>query len=255
MRNDFDLSSEFASSGGTIKHNSFKNMYIAENYTDLNVLDWYSQLSNLMAERVRLYPTDYRTFNSTSNLFTAGSTSSSVVGNSDATIFHIINSTPAGGTLTIQKAFVCNLPTVMLGNGNVSLEPNMTRTGGDYNGCIIVTSGNIAITGGDHLSAGLTSVTDAPKYDLVEAFLVANGVINMEFTDSTAIVRDGLKIHGGLVGIGNGGDKGIIFGRSLQLANNLSILLKLSMPIQDMLDGRRFFGHCVGYIRDIGFRE
>jgi hypothetical protein len=90
--------------------------------------------------------------------------------------------------------FVCDGKALIAVDGNVTIEPNLTNDT-NQDACIILASGDIQIGYGDRVTTG-----DTPGYDIVEAFLIAGGKIDIpkqaEFDPPN---DDGLYIEGGLV--------------------------------------------------------
>jgi hypothetical protein len=97
------------------------------------------------------------------------------------------------GDLSIEN-FECNSKALIAVDGNVTIEPNLTNDT-NQDACIILASGDIQIGYGDRVTTG-----DTPGYDIVEAFLIAGGKIDIpkqaEFDPPN---DDGLYIEGGLV--------------------------------------------------------
>jgi len=102
------------------------------------------------------------------------------------------------GDLLIEN-FVCDGKALIAVDGDVTIEPNLTNDT-NQDACIILASGDIQIGDGD--SVIVKEVGDAPEYDIVEAFLIAGGEIDIpsETVDPEGDKNDdGLYIEGGLV--------------------------------------------------------
>lgn len=124
------------------------------------------------------------------------------------------------GDLQVDSGTICDITGVILVEGDVLIEPDLTKT--TENGCIFVAKGNIKIGKGTYKSS-TSSVGGISKYDVVQAMLVADGKLTVVADPSpTGQVPDGLYIQG-LVYAGQ-----VNFGRSLtpnQSANQPSELI------------------------------
>jgi hypothetical protein len=90
--------------------------------------------------------------------------------------------------------FVCDGKALIAIDGNVTIQPNLTNDT-DQDACIILASGDIEIGYGDRVTVG-----DTPGYDIVEAFLIAGGKIDIPSqTSYDPRNDDGLYVEGGLV--------------------------------------------------------
>jgi hypothetical protein len=102
------------------------------------------------------------------------------------------------GSLSIDE-FVCDGKALIAVDGDVTIQPDLTNSG-NQDACIILASGDIQIGDGDHVTE--KEVGDAPEYDIVEAFLIAGGKIDIpsETVDPEGDKNDdGLYVEGGLV--------------------------------------------------------
>jgi len=99
-------------------------------------------------------------------------------------------------SLEIPKGTVCRGNVLVKSDQNISLTPNIT-SGSSTSGCIFLAKGSIYIKGGDYLS-GESEV----RYDRIEGFLIAEDKIEVEYVDEERIVRDGLEVIGGVIGLG-----------------------------------------------------
>jgi hypothetical protein len=108
-----------------------------------------------------------------------------------------------------------------------------------------------------HSKSSGRTVGQAPKYDLAEGFFIAQGKIDIQFVDEAEVIRDGLKVHGGLVAMGNGSTKGIFFNRSLQLTSNLLYPTEVihADPRYSNLAGLFFGPVGISYIKDTGLKN
>jgi hypothetical protein len=97
------------------------------------------------------------------------------------------------GDLSID-GFECDGKALIAVNGNVTIEPNLTNDTNE-DACIILASGDIQIGDGERATTG-----DVPGYDIVEAFLIAGGKIDIPKEDDFDPPNDdGLYVEGGLV--------------------------------------------------------
>ncbi len=133
------------------------------------------------------------------------------------------------GDLTIKSKLVCNDRLLVLVDGNLTLNPDITRedpiNAGSkkpelLDGCIFLASGDITVAAGDRTSNTITY----PSYDIIEGLLIADDQVNIPEVDTNpndTVARDGLKVHGGVYGFGTNDNPGVYPGRSLKLANNM----------------------------------
>jgi hypothetical protein len=226
QKQEVGLSSELLSSGREInfEHLPFASTtgaHSIENYSDNNSQQWYRDLKNSAEGNIIRDPSSVAYVNNfvgtisgdLSNV-TNGTTSCNSAPN-------CMISTTGDLSLTIPTGTIaCNKPTAIFVNGNLTINTDITSTG-VTNGCIFIVSGNVVIEGSTYKSAGSTY----PKYDLIDAFIIADGDIHVREADLDPNLqfRDGLKVRGGLLsfGPGNGPDgQSLIFERSLKLNDN-----------------------------------
>jgi hypothetical protein len=112
--------------------------------------------------------------------------------------------------------------------GNLTINPNIYKGSNVIDGCIFVVRGEVIITPGDDqidpaiCSTDPTSEECHPSYDLIEAYVMADGKMDIQ-EDTVGIVNDGLYVRGGLVAATSGSDTGlpaIQLKRSLRLLDN-----------------------------------
>jgi hypothetical protein len=97
------------------------------------------------------------------------------------------------GNLLIDN-FKCDRRALIAVNGDVTIQPNLTNDT-DRDACIILASGDIQIGYGDRVTT-----ESIPGYDIVEAFLIAGGKIDIpKQTEFDPPNDDGLYIEGGLI--------------------------------------------------------
>lgn len=159
------------------------------------------------------------------------------------------------GNLSISSDLICDMKTLVMVDGNLTINPNLTREGQVLNGCIFIVSGNIIISEGDYASE---TSTDAPRYDLLEGFFFAENMIDILEGDigPTFPARDGLKIHGSILGMSSDGSEGIRIGRSLKLVDNLLYPAQVVHYDPRYLELVKYFfgGVNYTYIRETGWK-
>jgi hypothetical protein len=104
---------------------------------------------------------------------------------------------PANPTvpLAISNGFKCDAKGLIIVNGDLSIEPDFTNENQE-DACIILVNGNITI----ERTGNSPTAPSATTYDTVEAFLIANGYIEI-IGEGVAEPSDmGLFVQGGLVG-------------------------------------------------------
>lgn len=175
---------------------------------------WYTELLRRNDLEVTQNPGVFSVVNFVSSTTLTTNSSSIVNGSSRCTAgkYCVVKVT---GDLTVNNPFVCNLNTLFLVSGNITLQPNIVGLGKDK-GCIFVSKGNVTIGSGSYKSGASTY----PLYDILEAFIIADGEIRVPIADTTRAVRDGLLIHGSLLAFGNPTDSSITIRRSLKLLHN-----------------------------------
>ncbi len=168
------------------------------------------------------------------------------------------------GDVTIPSGFTCDRNTLVIVDGNIHIEPDLTN-GGENNikGCIFVASGNITIGAGQWKSLYKTG-PEQIQYDYIDAFMVAENIIDIQLVDvrdpggDLAYMRDGLEIHGGLVALGkdtSAGESAVQVNRSLALLNNLLPTVVTSWDPRYAKLSEIFFGtNSVMYKQEVGFK-
>lgn len=222
------------------------------NHFDVNnrVGYWFDFLKQKSLEQIAGDPSKYVTLNYSANLNTS-STSSALNDGSiacDVNKHCIVN---VAGNLGLNSGFVCDAKTTFLVTGTTNIEPDITASG-FAQGCIIVSKGDITISDGTYKSGSSTY----PKYDIIEAFMISDGKINIPLVDSASSIRDGLLIHGSILGFGT------TDGLSINLARSLKPIFNQSYPtVAVHFDNRylniateAFGGDVEGYRREVGFK-
>ncbi|MHC1716927.1 MAG: hypothetical protein AB9915_03545 [Candidatus Dojkabacteria bacterium] len=101
------------------------------------------------------------------------------------------------GDLSVNSGFLCDAKGVFLVNGTVTIDPDLKEKN-KSDACVFISKGDITISkGSDHTTS--TSI----GFDVVEAYLVSNGVINIQNENKLLNERkDALILKGGIVGFG-----------------------------------------------------
>lgn len=143
----------------------------------------------------------------------------------------------ASGSVTIDQDFNCDAKGLIIVDGTVTLTPDFINDTSD-DACIILSSGNITVTGGTNLVN--------PDYDTLEVFLISAGDIILEPED------DGLYIEGGLLAIH--GD--IENGRNLTFQYvNINPVIAVKSKSKYGLLGKTFFGSQIDIFKtEVGFK-
>ena len=112
--------------------------------------------------------------------------------------------------LTLDSGFLCDTKMLFLTSGNITIRPDLMNEH-NTDGCIFVAGGNIVIEEGTYASEGSTT----PKYDIVEGYMLADGIIYIEAGDAGLSVKDGLQVNGGLIAFG--GTQSVVVARTMKL--------------------------------------
>ncbi|MGI5897945.1 MAG: hypothetical protein ACOX6Q_02185 [Candidatus Dojkabacteria bacterium] len=119
------------------------------------------------------------------------------------------------GNLTLNSGFQCDTKSVMLINGNIYVNPDITNMD-NRSACVFIAKDNVFIKEGIHKSGSSIG------FDQVEGYFLANGTIKIEKENKPASDRtDGLIIEGGIVSFGT------------DPAENASIMLKRELHLAD----------------------
>lgn len=119
------------------------------------------------------------------------------------------------GNLTLNSGFQCDTRSVMLVNGNIYVNPDITNMD-NRSACVFIAKDNVFIKEGTHKSGSSIG------FDQVEGYFLANGTIKIEKENKPASDRtDGLIIEGGIVSFGT------------DPAENASIMLKRELHLAD----------------------
>lgn len=173
--------------------------------TDLGYANWYTLAVASLGQNETVASTGISTINS--NL--AGTYG--VSANSKYFVRH-------SGDLSINSGVICNLKAIIVVEGDLTIDPDFTRTAS--NACLFIVQGDVNITQGQHASNGLTA-SDAANHDVVEAMFVVNGTFTTEIDPApTGTVNDALLI------------RGLVFAENVDLKRILSPAQGTSQPAE-----------------------
>ncbi len=171
-----------------------KNDYISTNYENLGLIpplilgknNWYDHLYELA---------DLNTNLSSSAVSALSGNFSGVLGLNPGDFGPISFS----GNLSIASGSVCDVRGIFLVNGNLTIQPNLTRSSG--NGCIFIVQGDITVETGQRTNPAGKPFTDPADYDVIEGFFITNGDFNtVQDVFGADQVPDPLRIIGGVHG-------------------------------------------------------
>jgi hypothetical protein len=185
-----------------------------------------------------------------------------ISGDLDVVPLHITHD--ALGTRRLE--LICDKKTLIMASGNIHIEPDI-RNGGETNidGCIFVAGGNITVGAGDWVTQPVTELEET-KYDYLDAYLIADDIIDIEFVDlkepgeegNVIYTRDGLEIYGGLVAFGRNiptGDSAVQVNRKLGVWSAYIPPAVITWDPRYAKLAELFFGSTAGmYKREVGFK-
>lgn len=255
-KDEADLSTELLS-GGTETLNdllhsaTLKSVRITNNSDRNNRPNyWFAQLSKRAVDQITKSPASYADIYFDENVVLNGQatdiSSGGVSCTSSKNCVVKIN-----GDLRVNSGFSCDARAIFLASGNLRIEPDITASDQKY-GCMFIIKGNATISDGTYKSSG----SSFPKYDVVEAYILADGIINMPLADEAQTVRDGLKINGSILGFGDVDGASIQMGRSLRLLHNNSYpAVAVHFDNRYLPFAAIFFGgEREGFEREVGFK-
>ncbi|MHC1716777.1 MAG: LamG domain-containing protein [Candidatus Dojkabacteria bacterium] len=155
------------------------------------------------------------------------------------------------GDVNIPQNSTCNGMVLVVSEGDISITPNL-ESGNDSSGCIFLAKGDILVKSGTYKS----SVGNV-RYDYIDGFLMAENKIEIEYADADKLVRDGLELRGGLVGLGRDliRQPGVDIKRDLRLYNYSYPTLVVTHDPRYAKISETFFGTEVAlYKQEIGFK-
>lgn len=223
--------------------------YTLTGYTnDESSIAWYSALNDRASRNALINP-DIVKAEYSGAVSTSSTISSTFTECSDDKVCLV----EVSGPLQIQNDLTCDRRVVVLVAGDITINANILA-GANDNGCILISSGQIEILDG----TDVTPVTEtSPRYDTLEAYLIANSQINIPEADLARTVRDGLKVRGGLIGLSAPSDENaLLLERSLRLRNNSEYPTELAVydPRYLYIAAQIFGGQSETYKTEVGLK-
>jgi len=165
-----------------------------------------------------------------------------------------------------RNELICDKKTLIMASGDIHIEPDIINGGdGNINGCIFVAGGSITVGAGDWVTQNATTLEET-KYDYLDAYLVADDIIDIQLVDlkepgdagSVIYTRDGLEIYGGLVAFGQDiptGTSAVQANRSFGLWNAYIPTTTITWDPRYAKLAEAFFGSTATmYKREVGFK-
>ena len=170
--------------------------------------------------------------------------------------------------MRVETGTVCDKPAAVFVPGDLYIEPNLYTGSGYKDGCVFIVQGDVIIENGDNQVDPPICATDPttdgcyPSYDLIEAYIIANGKIDMledARIDASDIVNDALYVRGGLIAANSnsgGDDPAIQMRRTLRLLDNIQYpSLIIHGDVRYYYIAKEMFAHGKDtYKQDIGFK-
>ncbi len=155
--------------------------------------------------------------------------------------------------ITLNTGFECTSKILVMSEGDITINPDITSSSTNT-GCIFLAKENIYIGAGTYKTGVNTNV----HYDYIDAYLMAQGQIIFNLTDTDKSIRDGIEINGGLVAFGNG----VTSGSAINILRNLKLLNISNPTVVTNYDYKypniatQFFGvEAPVYKQEIGFKS
>ncbi|MBI2356505.1 hypothetical protein HYV12_00390 [Candidatus Dojkabacteria bacterium] len=255
---DAELSTEVLASGSNLLNELIRATQIKSgrilNKADSNnkVGYWFDSLSERAQKQMDKSPTTFSKVTITGDLTLPTDSRSTSITDGTNTCTAANNCiVEVAGNLVANIGFVCDARTLFLVTGTTTIHPDLTASSSRY-GCMFVNKGNVNITAGSYKSAGATY----PKYDIVNSFVISDGIITLDSGDSGLEPKDGLKIVGSLIGFNNEGSRSVVLDRSLTLMDANSFpSAAIHFDNRYVNFGALFFGGNVeGYKSEVGFK-
>lgn len=123
-----------------------------------------------------------------------------------------IASVEADGNLSVNKNFKCDRRGVFFVKGNLTIDGKITNENVQKDACIFVVEGNVAIDNGEKVSGSTM------EYDDINAYILADGKIEILQEGGRSSIYDGIYIDGGMHSLS---EEGVVIKRSLKLADRL----------------------------------
>jgi len=163
-----------------------------------------------------------------------------------------------------SSQLTCDKKTLIMASGDIYIEPDIIN-GGDTNidGCLFVAGGSIYVGAGVWKTGNATGIEET-KYDYLDAYLVADDIIDLQLVDvhdslgGVIYTRDGLEMYGGLVAFGENiptGTSAVQVNRSFGLWNAYIPVTAITWDPRYAKLAEAFFGSTSGiYKREVGFK-
>jgi hypothetical protein len=163
-----------------------------------------------------------------------------------------------------RRELICDKKTLIMASGDIHIEPDIINGGDDnIDGCIFVAGGSITVGAGDWVTQNASEMEDT-KYDYLDAYLVADDIIDIQLVDvydslgNIIYTRDGLEIYGGLVAFGQNiptGTSAVQGNRSFGLWNAYIPTTAITWDPRYAKLSEAFFGSMAPiYKREVGFK-
>jgi len=123
-----------------------------------------------------------------------------------------IASVEVDGDLFVNKNFNCNRRGVFFVKGNLTIDGKISNGNVQKDACIFVVEGNVAIDNGEKVSGSTM------EYDDINAYILADGKIEILQEGGRSSIYDGIYIDGGMHSLS---EEGVVIKRSLKLADRL----------------------------------
>ncbi|MCK9369053.1 hypothetical protein M0R04_03770 [Candidatus Dojkabacteria bacterium] len=213
---------------------------------------WYGELLKRVKEKIALSPATFIEMSSSGNKTVSGN-ASDIVGSGKQCASNKNCVLEISGNLSVLSGFNCDVRVAFLVGGTTTINPDITASAPNY-GCLFISKGDVTIAAGTYKS----SSSAYPKYDIIEGYILTDGIINIPLTDSSQEIRDGLKVNGSLVAFGTDASTG----RSINMLRSLKLLFNNSYPALAVhFDNRYvefapifFGGQKEGFEREVGFK-
>jgi hypothetical protein len=147
----------------------------------------------------------------------------------------------------------CDKQTLIMSDGNITLQPPINVDASGSHGCIFVAGGNIIIGAGTHVSDDINKIS---KSEYINGYLVAGNQITILDVDSSLPVTDILEVRGGMVAFGEGGSsQSVMWNRSLRLKQNMLYpTFGIHYDPRYLGISASFFDNSSAYVKDEGYK-
>jgi len=118
----------------------------------------------------------------------------------------------ADGDLSVNINFNCNRYGIFFVKGNLTIDGKITNGNVQKDACIFIVNGNVTIGNGEKVS------NSTMEYDEINAYILADGKIEILQEGGESSIYDGIYIDGGMHSLN---DEGIVIRRSLKFSDRL----------------------------------